>query len=160
MWFVYLITLPMGIPHHIPWFTVSIGCGWVIRIISRNYALQETFLILAPDSVTAAIAGIAAPGVILVVPIAISGFALPVIVRMQVIIELEDPVPVPILGHGYQKIVLVRYGFQTVLHAVVIRQFHLPVPVRLNFLLHDPVSIRIVGVFHVLIMIPSRPHPR
>ena len=47
----------------------------------------------------AGVPAVAASGVVLVV--AVAGIAFPVIIRMQVIVQLEDPVPVAVIGHGH-----------------------------------------------------------
>ena len=47
----------------------------------------------------AGVPAVAASGVVLVV--AVAGIAFPVIIRMQVIVQLEDPVPIAVIGHGH-----------------------------------------------------------
>ena len=51
----------------------------------------------------AGVPAVAASGVVLVVAVSIAGIAFPVIVRMQVIVQLEDPVPVAVIGHDFKN---------------------------------------------------------
>ena len=52
----------------------------------------------AGSGFAAGVPAVAASGVVLVVAVSIAGIALPVVIRMQVIVQLEDPVPVAVIG--------------------------------------------------------------
>ena len=73
---------------------------------------------------------------------------------MQVVVQLEYAVPVAVIGHSHQQVVGIAHCLKTVLHAVLIALLHLAVPIRLDLLFQDPVSIGIIGVFHVPVMLP------
>ena len=82
--------------------------------------------------------------VVLVIAVSVSVVPLPVVIRMEIIVQLEDPVPITVIGHGYQQVVRVIHSLQPVLHGVDIGILHL---VRSHLTgLADPVSIGIVLV--------------
>jgi len=94
----------------------------------------------------AGIPAVAASGVVLVVAIAIPVIAFPVIIRMQVIVQLEDPVSIAIIGHGDQQLIGIVDSFQAVLYGIEVGQFYL---IGSDFAgLTDPVAVSVILVIH------------
>ena len=65
-----------------------------------------------------------ASGIILVVAVAVSGVALPVVIRMQVVGQHEDPVAVSVVCHGCQKLIGIVNGFQAVFYGIGVGQLY------------------------------------
>jgi len=94
----------------------------------------------------AGIPAVAASGVVLVVAIAIPVIAFPVIIRMQIIVQLEDPVSIAIIGHGDQQLIGIVDSFQAVLYGIEVGQFYL---IGSDFAgLTDPVAVSVILVIH------------
>ena len=71
---------------------------------------------------------------------------------MKVVGQLEGPVPVSVVGHGCQQVVLFVYSLQTVLHRIVVAQLYLIGP--LCPVLGNQVSVRVIAVLHFGMLLP------
>ena len=67
---------------------------------SGTVAIIAGITVSVVTAVSAAASGSGLAAGVPAVAVAIAGIALPVIIRMQVIVQLEDPVPVAVIGHG------------------------------------------------------------
>ncbi|MDD6281882.1 MAG: hypothetical protein PUA70_00455 [Oribacterium sp.] len=77
------------------------------------------------SGVRLAIPGVSLSFIVLAVAVSVPGISLPVIVRMKVVVQLENPVPVSVIGGYHQDIVSVVHCLKPILHPVGIGLFNL-----------------------------------
>ena len=100
--------------------------------------------IAAIPGTAVAIPVVPAPGIVLVVPVAVTGIVFPVLIGMEVVVQLEHPVPVAVVGRRHQEPVPLVHCLQAIFYRIIVVRFHLIRTVLPG--LRDQVAILIVGI--------------